>query len=57
MKNVKKIMAKHKSEILPDKKIKDNVRRELGFDGAQYRIYRRPRQNRWGFRADIFSGG
>ena len=36
MKNVKKIMAKHKSEILPDKKIKDNVRRELGFDGAQY---------------------
>ena len=29
-------MAKHKSEILPDKKIKDNVRRELGFDGAQY---------------------
>ena len=36
MKNVKKIMAKHKSEILPDKKIKDNVRHELGFDGAQY---------------------
>lgn len=36
MKNVKKIMAKHKSEILPDKKIKDNVRRELGFDGTQY---------------------
>ena len=36
MKNVKKIMAKHKSEILPDEKIKDNVRRELGFDGAQY---------------------
>ena len=36
MKNVKKIMVKHKSEILPDKKIKDNVRRELGFDGAQY---------------------
>ena len=36
MKNVKKIMAKHKSEILPDKKINDNVRRELGFDGAQY---------------------
>lgn len=36
MKNVKKIMAKHKSEILPDKKIKDNVRHELGFDGTQY---------------------
>lgn len=36
MKNVKKIMAKHKSEILPDEKIKDNVRHELGFDGAQY---------------------
>ena len=36
MKKVKKIMAKHKSEILPDKKIKDNVRHELGFDGAQY---------------------
>ena len=36
MKNVKKIMAKHKSEILPDKKIKDNVRHERGFDGAQY---------------------
>ena len=36
MKNVKKIMAKHKSEILPDQIIKDNVRRELGFDGTQY---------------------
>ena len=36
MKNVKKMLTQHKSEILPDEKIKDNVRHELGFDGAQY---------------------
>lgn len=32
MKNVKKMLTQHKSEILPDEKVKDNIKRELGMD-------------------------
>ena len=35
MKNVKKLLARYKSEILPDEKIKDNIKRELGFDDKE----------------------
>ena len=30
MKNIKKLLAQQKSEILPDDKIKDNIKKELG---------------------------
>ena len=35
MKNVKKMLTQHKSEILPDEKVKDNIKRELGMDEKQ----------------------
>lgn len=35
MKDVKKMLTKHKSEILPDEKIKDNIKRELGMNEKQ----------------------
>ena len=35
MKNVKKLLTEHKSEILPDESVKYNIRRELGFDDKQ----------------------
>ena len=35
MKNVKKMLTQHKSEILPDEKVKDNIKRELCMDEKQ----------------------
>ena len=35
MKNIKKLLAQQKSEILPDDKIKDNIKKELGFEQKQ----------------------
>lgn len=35
MKNVKKLLTEHKSEILPDESVKHNIKRELGFDDKQ----------------------
>lgn len=35
MKNIKKMLAQHKSEILPDDKIKDNIKRELGMQQTE----------------------
>ena len=35
MKNIKKLLAQQKSEILPDDKIKDNIKQELGFEQKQ----------------------
>ena len=38
MKNVKKLLKEHKSEILPDKKTKDNIKRELWPEDKQYTL-------------------
>lgn len=38
MKNVKKLLKEHKSEILPDKKTKDNIKRELWTEDKQYTL-------------------
>lgn len=35
MKNIKKMLAQHKSEILPDDKIKDNIKRQLGMQQTE----------------------
>lgn len=35
MKNVKKLLTQHKSEILPDDKIKDNIKQKLGMNEKQ----------------------
>lgn len=38
MKNVKKLLKEHKSEILPDKKTKDNIKRELWPEDKRYTL-------------------
>lgn len=38
MKNVKKLLKEHKSEILPGKKTKDNIKRELWPEDKQYTL-------------------
>ena len=38
MKNVKKLLKEHKSEILPDKKTKDKIKRELWPEDKRYTL-------------------
>ena len=32
MKKIKKLLSEHSAEILPDKHIKDNIKRQLGYE-------------------------
>ena len=35
MKEVKKLLAQHKSEILPDSRVREKVKRDLGINSAE----------------------
>ena len=39
MKKIKKLLSEHSAEILPDKHIKDNIKRQLGYEEKEVSLY------------------